>query len=104
MTEENKLPEWFKEFVAQYQAGISREFILFGNIADLVRNPDNEPQKPYISFREFWEKIFEEREMVILYSMAWGLRFPNKDIEERFRSASGFDQADSTSTNPLAKA
>lgn len=104
MEEENRLPEWFKDFVIQYQAGISREFILFGNIADLVRNPDDEPEKPYISFREFWEKIFEEREMVVLYSMAWGLRFPNKDMEERFRTASGFDQPDAGSTSPLAKA
>lgn len=102
--EENRLPEWFKDFRTQYQAGISREFILFGNIADLVRNPDDEPEKPYISFREFWEKIFDEREMVILYSKAWGLRFPNRDMEELFRRASGFDQPDSSSTSPLAKA
>ncbi|MBI2449957.1 MAG: ATP-binding protein [Candidatus Nealsonbacteria bacterium] len=103
MDEKNNLPEWFNDLVTQYQAGISREFILFGNIADLIRNPDDEPEKQYISFREFWEKIFEEREMVILYSMAWGLRFPNKDMEERFRIASGFDQPDSSSTSPLAK-
>lgn len=103
MKEENKLPEWFEDLIAQYQAGISREFVLFGNIADLVRNPDDETDKPYISFREFWEKVFDEREMVILYSMAWGLRFPSADMEERFRKASGLDQADSTSTSPLAR-
>ena len=42
--------------------------------------------------------------MVILYSMAWGLRFPNKDTENLFRRVSGLDQADSDSSSPLVKA
>ncbi|MDD3101866.1 MAG: ATP-binding protein [Patescibacteria group bacterium] len=102
----SRLPDWFNDLATRYNAGIAHQFILHGNISDLVTNfdMDDESDKPYISFRQFLEKVFDERPMVIFYNIASGISFLNKQMEAQFREITGSDVDMADSNNPVAAA
>jgi len=98
MTEENILPNWFKNLSTQFKEGATQEFILYGNITDLVLNQDkaNKSEPPYISFRQFLEKAFDERQMVIFYNIASGVSFSKaktKKMKKNFLKITGLSRS-----------
>lgn len=82
-----QFPDWFNNLLMEYRAGIGHVFLIHGNITDLVPNPDadDEPDKKYISLKEFFKKIFDEREMVIFYNIASGISFLTPQMEAQFQ-------------------
>ncbi len=105
MTQDVHLPDWYQDLAVQFKANIAHEFILHGNISDFVPNPDaaDEPNRPYLSFRQFFEKMFEERNLVMFYNISSGLKFLDSMMEDRFRKIAGID-SDDAAKSPLAKA
>ena len=115
MTTENEeksviLPRWFTEGVAsRFQAGISSVFILHGDITCLAPNPyaDVEPQWSYVPLQELLARVFDEREMVIFYNIATGMRFLQPGMEKEFRKVAelaGDEDADPKDPIVAAKA
>lgn len=101
------LPEWFtNELVNPFKAHIASEFIIHGDINGLIKNPDieEEPNKPYISLRQFLEKIFDRGEMVIFYNIASGIRFLTPEMEKKFKKIVGLEADDSDAKDPVAAA
>lgn len=102
------LPEWFTEGVAsRFKAKISSVFILHGDITCLVPNPsaDTETQWQYIPLNELFSRIFDEREMVVFYNIASGLRFLTPEMEKTFRKVAELEKDDDASAkDPVAAA
>ncbi len=91
---ENTLPEWFlNELATPFKAQISSVFILHGDINGLLKNPDakSEQDRPYITLKQLFEKIFDERKIVIFYNIASGARFLTPEMEKDFRKMAGLD-------------
>ncbi|MBI4120725.1 MAG: ATP-binding protein [Parcubacteria group bacterium] len=104
------LPEWFSDAVAsRFRAEISSVFILHGDITCLVPNPNgaDEPRYPYIPLQEMFARVFSEREMVIFYNIATGMRFLKPEMEKEFRKVAeiaGEEDADPKDVVAAAKA
>lgn len=82
------LPAWFADGVVEkFRAEISSVFILHGDVSCLVQNPyaDVEVRWPYIPLQELFARVFDEREMVIFYNIATGMRFLTPEMEKEFR-------------------
>jgi SpoVK/Ycf46/Vps4 family AAA+-type ATPase len=83
-------PDWFIDASAKFRAGISREYIFFGDINGLIANPDSrEPETPYITLRDFIEKFLAKRDIVVFYNIASGISFLDAEMEKPFRQAVG---------------
>lgn len=102
------LPTWFTEgVVSRFRAGISSVFILHGDITCLTPNPcvDVEPKWPYIPLQELFARVFDEREMVIFYNIATGMRFLQPEMEKKFRQVAELaDGNEDTAKDPIAAA
>src|SRR3990167_7032665 len=102
------IPEWFTEGIAsRFKAKISSVFILHGDITCLVPNPsaDTETQWQYIPLNELFSRIFDEREMVVFYNIASGLRFLTPEMEKTFRKVAELEKDDDASAkDPVAAA
>lgn len=101
------LPNWFTEgVVSRFQAGISSVFLLHGDITCLLPNPngDDEPRWPYIPLQELFARIFDEREMVIFYNIATGMRFLKPEMEKEFRKAADIATEDDAPKDAVAAA
>ena len=103
------LPDWFTEgVVSRFQAGIASVFILHGDITCLTPNPyaDVEPQWPYIPLQELLARVFDERDMVIFYNIATGMRFLKPEMEKQFRKVAelGGEEDAAAPTDPVAAA
>ncbi len=99
------LPEWYKEgIVTPFRARIASEFIVHGDVNSLFQDPDN--YESYITLRQFWEKMFSERDIVIFYNIASGVQFLSPDMEREFKKISGIGGDDSSagSGDPVAAA
>ncbi|MBI3269012.1 MAG: ATP-binding protein [Planctomycetes bacterium] len=80
------LPAWFtRDLCGPFEAGIASVFLLHGDIAGLVPNPDaaSERDRPYLSLRAFLEKVFDGGELVGFYDVASGLRCLTPAMERR---------------------
>lgn len=99
-------PEWFlEELVKPYQAGISRMFILHGDINGLIANSAaEEGDEAYVSLRKYLEGVLDERPLVMFYNIASGLRFLKPEMEKIFRRAAELDSADAAPKDPIAAA
>lgn len=101
------LPDWcLKGIVEPLQAGIASVFIVHGDTNCLVRNPDaeDEPDEAYIPIRKFFEKTFEDREIVIFYNIANGAWFLSGPMERKFRKAVGLEDPATDGADPTAAA
>ncbi len=88
-------PDWFTQgFVNRFQSQNSSVFIFHGEVNCLLPNPyvEDEPQWPYISFKEVLERVFDDREMVIFYSIASGPRFLNPSMEKVFKKVAELEK------------
>ena len=105
--EQPALPVWFSEgVVSRFQAGISSVFLLHGDTTCLVPNPngDDEPRYPYIPLQELFARVFDERDLVIFYNIATGMRFLKPDMEKEFRKAAELPVEEDSSKDPIAAA
>ncbi len=102
------VPIWLSEqIICPFQSGIASVFLLHGDIGGLVANPDREDdpdEDKYITLPEFFQRIFSEREMVIFYDIANGLRFLTPEMKNIFRQKVGLDSAPTGSADAIAAA
>lgn len=102
------LPVWFTdEVVSRFKAGIASVFLLHGDITCLVPNPnvDTEPKYPYIPLNELLARVFDERDMVIFFNIAGGMRFLTPEMEKEFKSVAEIGgEEDTSAKDPVAAA
>jgi len=77
-----KIPEWLQTLFLKQKAGTAHLFVLWGNIHDLVRTMDGD----YVTLYQYLADIFEQRDLVMFYSLSAGLQFATADMEKIFRS------------------
>lgn len=78
----DKMPNWLSDLTLKSKAGIGHLFILWGNIYDLQRNMRGE----YLSLYQYLAEIFEQRDLVMFFSLSSGLQFANEEMEKLFRT------------------
>ena len=84
-------PEWARDFARRYLTKTINQFILYGNVRDLV--PTGDDETPYCSLRDFMvEDLFASRDIVIFYDRSSGIHFADKASQKDFNQAlSGYD-------------
>ena len=77
-----RLPVWADEIRRRYLRGESTQFVLFGNVHDLILDdPDGQidkrsPDEKLLTLPEFLTKVLlEKKSMVVLYNVSTGVRF-----------------------------
>ena len=78
----SKLSPWFSELMLKFKAKVGHLFILWGNIQDLQRNMRGE----YSTLYQYLAEVFDQRELVMFYSISRGLEFASEEMEQLFRS------------------
>lgn len=86
-------PGWAKEFARKYFTKTLNQFILHGNVRDLVRSLNVAGDPEYIPLRDFLtDDLFAARDIVIFYDRAAGIHFTDKSSQSDFnRALSGYD-------------
>ncbi len=86
-------PEWAKTLARRYFTKTINQFVLHGNVRDLVPadNADGEPD--FVPLREFLARdLFAGRDVVIFYDRSSGIHFADKESQRDFnRALSGYD-------------
>jgi hypothetical protein len=95
------LPAWAEEMRQVFKAGATSQFVLHGNVFDLVPAPDGKGGCDYVSLAEFLRgTMFQPFDVVVRYDRGRGVRIeppdPSKDgaykgVEEVFRFLKGVD-------------
>ncbi|HMB89548.1 MAG TPA: hypothetical protein VKP65_01795, partial [Rhodothermales bacterium] len=61
-------PDWAKEFARKYFTKTLNQFVIHGNVRDLVPTLDEDGQHTYVSLREFLtHDLFAARDVVVFY-------------------------------------
>jgi AAA+ superfamily predicted ATPase len=86
-------PEWAKEFARKYFTKTLTQFILYGNVRDLVPSTDDSGNRIYVSVQEFLlSELFASRDIVLFYDRSSGIHFADKESQTDFnRALSGYD-------------
>jgi AAA+ superfamily predicted ATPase len=86
-------PEWAKEFARKYFTKTLNQFILYGNVRDLVPTVDANGRREYLSLRDFLVRdLFSARDIVLFYDRSSGIHFANRESQTDFnRALSGYD-------------
>lgn len=86
-------PGWAKEFARKYFTKTLNQFILHGNVRDLVHSLNAAKVTEYIPLRDFLtDDLFAARDIIIFYDRAAGIHFTDKDSQSDFnRALSGYD-------------
>lgn len=86
-------PGWAKEFARKYFTKTLNQFILHGNVRDLVHTLNADKVTEYIPLRDFLtDDLFAARDIIIFYDRAAGIHFTDKDSQSDFnRALSGYD-------------
>jgi hypothetical protein len=95
------LPAWAEEMRQVFRAGATSQFVLHGNVFDLVPAPDGKGGTDFVGLGEFLTgTMFQPFDVVIRYDRGRGVRIeppdPSKDgaykgVEEIFRFLKGVD-------------
>ncbi len=85
-------PTWVGDFARKYYSGTIGQYLLHGNIFDLVQVREGE-QRQYYRLRDFLsEELFRGGDLVIFYDRASGIRFKNREMRADFlRSLEAYD-------------
>lgn len=74
------LPAWAEELRQRYLAGEAIQFLLHGNVHDMVPF-----EGEYVSLREFLARgLFNTKDVVLFYDASEGLSFARPEMKERF--------------------
>lgn len=86
-------PGWAKEFARKYFTKTLNQFILHGNVRDLVHSLNAAGVTEYVPLRDFLtDDLFAARDIIIFYDRAAGIHFTDKDSQSDFnRALSGYD-------------
>lgn len=95
-------PHWAQEFAEKYFSKTLNQFILHGNIRDVVPVKRDKAYE-FIRFDTFLsDELFGSRDIVLFYDRATGIRFRDKNSMQDFqRAVSGYDSF--TGTNFAGK-
>ncbi|MCB1035870.1 MAG: ATP-binding protein, partial [Acidobacteria bacterium] len=87
----NDLPLWAAEMRNLYRAGATSQFVLYGNVHDLVASPGGGEEGSYVSLRQFLtEAMFAPFDVVIQYDRGRGIRV-RKGGEHFYKFLQAFD-------------
>jgi len=86
-------PDWAKDFARKYFTKTLTQFILYGNVRDLVPSLDDNGKRTYVSIQEFLlSELFASRDIVLFYDRSSGIHFADKESQTDFnRALSGYD-------------
>ncbi len=86
-------PEWAKDFARKYFTKTLTQFILYGNVRDLVPTRDAEDRPSYVPLRTFLtDDLFAIRDIVLFFDRSGGIHFSDKESQRDFnRALSGYD-------------
>ena len=78
-------PAWATEIARKYFGGTVNQFILHGNVRDLVPVTKAKGQREYKNLVAFLtEELFYPRDIVVLYDLATGIQFRDKTSRANF--------------------
>jgi hypothetical protein len=96
-----KLPAWAEEMRQVFKAGATSQFVLHGNVFDLVPAPDGKGGTDFVSLADFLAgTMFQPFDVVIRYDRGRGVRIEPPDsrradaykpVEEVLRFLKGVD-------------
>ena len=86
-------PSWASELARRYFTKTLNQFILHGNVRDLVPAIDEKGERVYVGLREFLsDDLFAGRDVVVFYDRSDGIHFQDKASRTDFnRALSGYD-------------
>jgi len=86
-------PEWAREMARKYFTKTLTQFIISGNVRDLVPTFDTSGHRIYMSLREFLvDDMFAARDIILFYDRSAGIHFADNDSQSDFnRALSGYD-------------
>jgi len=86
-------PDWAKEFARKYFTKTVTQFLLYGNVRDLVPSQNENGERSFVSLQEFLVKeLFAARDIVLLYDRSSGIHFADSASQKDFnRALSGYD-------------
>ncbi len=86
-------PDWAKEFARKYFTKTLTQFILYGNVRDLVLSRSENGDRSYVSLHEFLvEELFAARDIILFYDRSSGIHFADSASQKDFnRALSGYD-------------
>ena len=95
------LPAWAEEMRQVFRAGATSQFVLHGNVFDLVPAPDGKGGTDFVSLSDFLTRtMFQPFDVVVRYDRGRGLRIRPPDptradaykgVEEVLRFLKGVD-------------
>ncbi len=87
------LPEWAQDLARKYFTKTVIQFILYGNVRDLVPTTDTQGDAQYVSLRDFLtNELFGARDIVVFYDRSSGIHFADAESQKDFnRAVSGYD-------------
>ena len=91
-------PPWAKEFARKYFTKTLNQFILHGNVRDLVPAVDDQGETDYLALSTFLTRdLFASRDIIVLYDRSAGIHFVDKESQSDFhRAISGYDTISGT--------
>ncbi len=86
-------PEWAKNFARKYFTKTINQFILYGNVRDLVPAELEDGTKGFIPLRDFLvNDLFASRDIIVFFDRSGGIHFSDPESRKDFnRALSGFD-------------
>jgi len=86
-------PEWAREFARKYFTKTLTQFILYGNVRDLIPTQGDDGRLEYVSLRQFLAgDLFASRDIILFYDRSSGIHFIDKASQKDFnRALSGYD-------------
>lgn len=86
-------PDWAKEFARKYFTKTFTQFILHGNVRDLVPSADQAGKTEYVPLRSFLtDDLFGARDIILFYDRSSGIHFVDQASQKDFnRALSGYD-------------
>ena len=86
-------PPWARELARKYFTKTLTQFILYGNVRDLVPTRNVEGEPAYLPLRKFLtDDLFAARDVIVFYDRSAGIHFADKDSQADFnRALSGYD-------------
>lgn len=86
-------PDWAKELARKYFTKTLNQFILYGNVRNLVRTIDDQEKTTYVPLREFLvQDLFAGRDIILFYDRSAGIHFADPESQKDFnRALSGYD-------------
>lgn len=86
-------PEWAKELARKYFTKTLTQFVLYGNVRNLVKTIDENGNTNYVLLREFLvQDLFAGRDIILFYDRSAGIYFADPESQKDFnRALSGYD-------------